>query len=240
MGYGVKQSKTIWGSDSAITTSWTDIWVQNIVRTNPAVAVQIGVSSGNANDTSAGSGARTVKLEGVDANYAPLSETITMNGQTKVVSVGTYLFVTAGSGLVNAGEIYAYDTSDSVVSGVPQTATKIFERIATGLNQSLSAHYTTSNVERLRLNHVEAALADDTATAKYGKVRCYVLTAGSVPIYYMLGGIGSPAALLECEPVIEIPPKTLIVFQGKVSAAGGEAMIMADFEAIPQRFDGTY
>ncbi len=70
------------------------------------------VVSSSVNDTSAGSGARTVKIEGLDGNYAPFAETVTLAGttpvalaNTSVIAINKFFVVTAGSGLANAGTV---------------------------------------------------------------------------------------------------------------------------------------
>lgn len=80
------------------------------------------VVSSSANDTAAGSGARTVKLEGLDSNYAPFAETIILNGvtpvplvNTSVVAINKFFVVTAGSGLVNAGTVDVRTVSGSTI-----------------------------------------------------------------------------------------------------------------------------
>lgn len=134
-------------SAAAVTTE-SDLWDQNLVATMPAAAVAVGVSSADANDTSAGTGARTVQVSGLDTNYIEVSETVTLTGQTKVVTTQTFLRVnkievlTAGSGGKNAGAVYAYDTADTVTAGVPQTQAKIMGKILIGNNVSQSGFFT--------------------------------------------------------------------------------------------------
>ena len=79
----------------------------------PESAGALTLVSADTNDTSAGTGARTVEVEGLDANYAPLTETFTMNGTTNVVGSSSFLrvfrmrVVTSGTGEINAGNITA-------------------------------------------------------------------------------------------------------------------------------------
>lgn len=76
-----------------------------------AAASQLEVVSTSAADTAAGTGARTVLIQGLDANWLPISETVTLNGTTPVTTVNSYLRVnlftttTSGSGKVNAGDL---------------------------------------------------------------------------------------------------------------------------------------
>jgi hypothetical protein len=236
----IENGVLIAGANDAVTTSYADVWKQNIVRTNPAAAVVLGVSSGNANDTSAGTGARTVRVTGLDANYNLLQETVTLNGQTKVVTVGTYLRVnkvevlTAGTGGVNAGELYVYDTSDTVTAGVPQTSTKIFGRIAAGLNITQMACYTTAANERLLLTRVLGQLGDLTTTVKYGKIRVKVQKFGELAKFFTLAQVSSAGGThaLEMENgIVEVPEKSDVSFQAIASAAG-EAIVWAWFKKI--------
>lgn len=54
-------------------------------------AETIDVESDNVADTSTGTGARKIKLIGLDANWDKISEDITMNGTTAVTSVNSYI-----------------------------------------------------------------------------------------------------------------------------------------------------
>ena len=79
----------------------------------PSSAGTVTLVSASTDDTSAGTGARTVEVQGLDENYLPLTETFTMNGTTNVVGSSSFLRVfrmrvlTAGTGEINAGNITA-------------------------------------------------------------------------------------------------------------------------------------
>lgn len=91
----------------------------------PAAATVMQVSSASANDTAAGTGARTILIAGLDSNYNPQSEVITLNGQTQVATTKSYLrityseILTTGSGNGQAGTIYV--GTGSATAGVPAT-----------------------------------------------------------------------------------------------------------------------
>ena len=125
--------------DNALET----IWAQGGLYAYLAAATVLKVSSSSANDSAAGTGARTVDLYGLDADYDEISETITLNGQTAVDTTQSFLRInrmvirTAGSGGQNAGVVYA--GTGTVTSGVPQN---IFATVAAGDNQSLMALWT--------------------------------------------------------------------------------------------------
>jgi hypothetical protein len=109
----------------------------------PASAGVLKVSSASANDTSDGTGTRTIQVEGLDANYAPISEVVIMDGQTPVNTVNSFLRVlylevlTYGSVAGAAGNIYA--GTGTVTAGVPAT---VYGQIDTGYNNFSFAGYT--------------------------------------------------------------------------------------------------
>jgi hypothetical protein len=99
------------GRNSAVGQSSEDVWMNGGVWVAPTSAVPMSIVSDSAADAAAGTGARTLTVSGLDANYAVQTETVTMNGLTPVLTVGSYikidtvLVATAGTGLVNAGTI---------------------------------------------------------------------------------------------------------------------------------------
>lgn len=131
------------GFNPAVGSAFTTVWNETVSVVYPATADVITISSGSTNDTAAGTGARTVLVSGLDAAFFPISETLTLNGQTAVTSTKSYFRIntlavqTAGSGGVNAGIIYA--GTGSVSTGKPGT---IYNSIGTGFNISFSAFYT--------------------------------------------------------------------------------------------------
>ena len=105
--------KPLRGWNAAITTTFEVIWGESAAYTPLVAAMSTPYCASNsANDTSAGTGARTISVKGVDTSYAAFDETVTMNGTTSVnLATANVLFInsievlTAGSGLVNAGII---------------------------------------------------------------------------------------------------------------------------------------
>lgn len=77
----------------------------------PATAQAMDIVSTSANDTAAGTGARTVIVYGLDASWNEVSETVTLNGATPVNLVNSYIrmfraiVLTAGSSETNEGNI---------------------------------------------------------------------------------------------------------------------------------------
>jgi len=116
--------------------------------TEPASAAQRSMSSSSVNDTSAGTGARTVKITYYDNTGAgPNTETITLNGTTAVNTVASNIrfiekmeVMTVGSGSVNAGTISLFGSTGGAggtvgTIGVGNLIT------ATGDNRTFWAHH---------------------------------------------------------------------------------------------------
>jgi hypothetical protein len=73
---------TKFGYNATTNTTAETIWTQSNAYTWNSAA-QLELTSTDADDTdTTGAGARTVTIEGLDANYAEITETVDMNGQT--------------------------------------------------------------------------------------------------------------------------------------------------------------
>jgi len=131
------------GFNPAVGTDEETIWSQGGLYSYLESASILKISSSNTNDTSAGTGARTVQLRGLDANYDEVTETVTLNGQTAVNTTNQFIRInrmqvlTVGSRGVNAGVIYA--GTGTVTAGVPANK---YATISIGDNQTLMALWT--------------------------------------------------------------------------------------------------
>jgi hypothetical protein len=137
------RSVIIFGYNPDVDTSRVTVWPYTGILPLPAAALQMKVSSSDANDTAAGTGARTVFVAGLDANHNEIEEIVTLNGQTAVLTTQSFLHInnayvaTAGSGLSAAGDIYFGD--GVVTAGVPAT---VYDLIKFDYNQRITASYT--------------------------------------------------------------------------------------------------
>lgn len=134
---------TVFGFNPDVDQTQVSVWPLQSLITFPATALQMTVSSTSASDTSAGTGARTIVVEGLDANYNEITETVTMNGQTAVTMTNALLRVnyayvaTAGSGNSAAGDIYI--GTGTVTAGVPAT---VYDVIKFDYNVTTTGSYT--------------------------------------------------------------------------------------------------
>ena len=153
----------VWdGADGAIST---DVWVP------PTIARVHDIVSTLAIDTnSAGIGARTVEIQGLDTNWDLQTETVNMNGTTNVATANSYrrIFrmkvVTAGTLGINAGKITATAQTDATVTAVIQV----------GNNQTLMAIYTVPNGKTAYITSYYASFAGATPSTVSGNVRMLI------------------------------------------------------------------
>lgn len=137
------ESLHIFGYNPDVDTLEETVWPLDGILGHPAAPTVMKISSTSANDTAAGTGARTVFIKGLNGTGGYTTETVTLDGQTAVDTVNTYdaiesLVVTsAGSGGKNAGLIYA--GTGVVTGGVPAVPYSV---ISAGENISTVGHWT--------------------------------------------------------------------------------------------------
>jgi hypothetical protein len=121
---GLRQGWTTWnkfGYNADVDTAADEVIAEfggsiNIMTSGDT----LDVVSSDTNDTSAGTGARTILITGIDENNLPQTETVTMNGVTPVTTSNSWLgvnriaVVTAGTGGTNAGTITVDDNAGTV------------------------------------------------------------------------------------------------------------------------------
>jgi hypothetical protein len=133
----------VFGYNPDVDQTRVTVWPYTGILPLPTAALQMKVSSSSANDTANGTGARTVFVAGLDANHNEISEIVTLNGQTAVLTTQSFLHInnayvaTAGSGLSAAGDIYFGD--GTVTAGVPAT---VYDLIKFDYNQRITGSYT--------------------------------------------------------------------------------------------------
>jgi hypothetical protein len=217
--------------------TWEDVWSQGGSYTFQSSAVTLGVSSASTDDDAEGTGARTLEIRGLDANYARQTETITLDGQTKVESTKQYIRVlgakvlTAGSGGINAGKLYIYDTSDTVTDGVPQTASKIMAVIDADYGQAQMAIYTVP------AGYTGFMIARNISLSQranqYCDVELMVRPFGGAWLHKTLDGFAlDPSPLGRTFPVpraSDFNAKADIRYRTRSSATGGVVAVEFDF-----------
>lgn len=99
------------GLNSDVSTTIETIWTVGGQYVYPPSALQMSVVSSSADDSASGIGLRTLLIEGLDADRNVITEVVTLNGITAVLTTKNYLRInnlialTAGSTITNVGTI---------------------------------------------------------------------------------------------------------------------------------------
>ncbi len=244
MNKGTLQTLLLTGRNPAApTASLGDIWgypsiaAGQQVRVLPAAGFTLALISDSAADTAAGTGARTVQVNYLDANYLPHTAIFTLNGQTAVASatsidggaggavtalrINGLEVITTGTGLTNAGNIYATDSSNTYAAGVPVTTTLVYNCILIGDNHDSTSMFTIPAGYYGLLLELIPSIADVTATQKFGKSALMMTTgANGIFIRFDFGSLTSTTNPQNVAPqaLPFIQPKSDIRMQAQVSA----------------------
>lgn len=207
------QSITVFGYNGDVDTVMETIWPYGGLLAFPSVALQMKVSSDSADDASAGTGARTVYISGLDANHNVVSETVSMNGQTAVLTTNSYLHInqcyvaTAGSLDSAAGSIYI--GTGTVTLGIPAT---VYDVIQYDYNTRVTGSYT---VPAGYTGYVSQGLFSSGQSSGSGPVTGRLMTRGTDDIRRTAAivTINNGSADYTFEYPLAVPEKTTIEAQ---------------------------
>lgn len=163
----------------------------------------VNVRSASANDTAAGTGARTVKIIGLKTSTSTAyeSEDITLNGTTNVTSVNSWW-------RINRAFVMTGDDNDGVITIEPSvTAANVFAQMPAGFSQTQIGAFTVPAemrmlVKRIRVAIVRASGAAGSATISfrvrepggvYRAVRIFEVQTGGPVNYTEFAGTVFPA-----------------------------------------------
>lgn len=225
------KSLFVFGNNADINGSVETIWSQGGVYAYPAAAIAMKVSSSSADDDAAGTGARTVVVTGLDENYNEASETVTLDGQTEVLTTTTFIRIfaayvaTAGSGGTAAGTIYV--GTGTVTAGVPAT---IYAAIPLGENRTQSCIWTVPAGYTLYVTGGTFSAASNNA-AQYVLGKFVIRPFGGVFQNTADITVNSNVFKYDWEVALPIPEKTDIEARG-IALSGSNFFVTAAFEGI--------
>lgn len=198
-----------------------------------ATAAKLDITSSNAADAAAGTGARTIAIYGLAADYTQQSEVLTLSGNTIVQSALAYKRVfeiavlTAGSGLANAGDIYVVKTGTggTYTTGVPGTTTGAFIKALTGDNFGLSGLWTCPAGCTYSLNALAMSARGQSGTIKL--LRCYPDNGLTYPQLEINFAPADPGLAKFPVPVITVNEKEDLYFTVLSATAGALVSVEA-------------
>jgi hypothetical protein len=144
---------------TALGPLWEGLTLSGGAYVYPTVAAPLVLVSDSASDTSA----LSVQIQGLDANYAPLVETIAMNGTTNVTTTNSFLrinLMTTTNGL-NVGNITAKISSTT------------YAKISAGIGQTQMSLYTVPAGYTFYLSYLQADASIGFTSSNYMKFAEY-------------------------------------------------------------------
>ncbi len=123
----------LYGTQSAVTSAYIPIWENATAYTFPSSAIQMTLYSSSASDTNV-----SVLIQGLNASYTPISETLVLtNGTTGVTTVNSYfrihsISIVTSSANNPVGTIYLSNSAKTVT----------YAQIAIGVGRSQMTIYT--------------------------------------------------------------------------------------------------
>ena len=228
---------TVFGFNPDVDTAEETVWPGGGIYVSPSAATIMKVSSTDADDTALGTGARTILIEGLDASYNEITETVVMNGQTQVSTTKEFIRInyarvmTAGSS--NSAEGTIYIGVGTATDGVPTTAYQI---IRFDYNTSVTGHYT---IPAGYTGYMDAGSINVGQVGGSNPVICRLIISGQSNIKYSIAivALNNGTAQYAFQYPLAIPEKTDIE-----AAAAGEAannFVTSYFNIVLVKNDGA-
>lgn len=220
------------GDNPSVGTSYEAIWEVGGDAVWPIAAETLSVVSSDVDDDDGDTGARTILIQGLDADLAAVQEVVTMNGTSAVTTTNSYLrlnrafVVTCGtSGGTNEGDIVITQSSSGDAMG----------RISAGLGQTQKALYTVPAGYTL-YNTKIVYTTDSSKTVDFQvRIRALDSDTGSAPytpwrqIAYVPGVSGIEVT---GDGYTEIPAGTDIEFRAKASTGTATCAVSVQFYLV--------
>lgn len=221
------------GSNSAVGASSEDIWTPGGALVWPEAAETVRIKAGgNAADTAAGNGARSVTIEGLDENWDLASETVVTAGASAsspttitfirvfrayVVTVGVY--GAANTGAITIENTTSTDDLAQIAAGIGQTEMTHYTIAADKKGYLLGVNITIGGTDLAAVSMYQRPNADDVTVPFTGAKRLVIrnVTQGAGPI------------AREVFAPIEFASKTDLWLMG---VSSGTSEVSADYDLI--------
>jgi hypothetical protein len=139
----------IYGYGSAVTTATIPAWENATAYTFPASATTMNlVSTVNTGGDKTGT---TVLIQGLDSTYTSISETLTLNGTTVVVTTKSYLRINS----ISVASVTGGVMPTGVITLKDLTNTTTYAQIAAGFGRSQMSIYTVPAGNTFYLSRID-------------------------------------------------------------------------------------
>ena len=213
----------IYGYQTAVTTSFIPLWENATAYTYPGSAITMNLA-GSAGDTA------SILIQGLDANYLQISETLTLTGATAVPTVNKYfrinsMSVAAGSSTNPSGAVTLKDV----------TNTTTYAQINTGVGKTQAGIYTVPAGYTFYLSRIEGYTSYNGNNANYVNYRNYAIGPSGVAV------VSQQAPFSQFYHVQRVMPRPFAEktdLQIQCSANTGTAVISVAWEGYLIQNDG--
>ena len=220
------------GFNSDINGTEETVWSNGGIYVYPTTAARMYVNSTSANDTAGGTGVRSIRVFGLDANYNEVSEDLAMTGQSQTLTANTYIRVyrayalTAGSLGTAAGTIYIANGAGLNGSFIPTGS--ILANLGTD-NQTQLALWTVPAGYTFHLSQVDFTAAVSLANT-YMTTKLRVREFGGVFRTLFVNVLQSGTYVTDIKIPLPLPEKTDI--ECRASSSGNNNPVSASFAGI--------
>jgi hypothetical protein len=221
-----------YGADPVVTTAFEV--VSDVGQSKPlhvAAATTVAVSSSHAEDKSDGTGARSILITGLDANYDVLTEVVVPTGLTDAITTGLFLrinqaqILSSGTGLTNAGDIYVRDDAGSQSSGVPDDIDEVFEKIRAGFGISESSIFSVPRGFTFFASNIEVFGGGGSTITFQGHVWLQAIDSNVIVFEGVLDDYEADIARTS---MVSIPQKSTVWIEAKTTTGSSEITAILD------------
>jgi hypothetical protein len=230
VGY-IEQGRKFGANPAVGNGAFEDIWYNGgsytLLTSAETVRVKVG---GNAADDSAGLGARTITIYGLDENWAEQSETITLAGASASSATTTTFIRINRAEVATVGTANAANTGNIVVEGV--TSSTVLANIEAGYGRTQLSMYAVPANKTLYIT----AFKISVGAADSADVRLWHTQDGSLALpfkhYEFTLEDFSGYNYVKLETYLKYTEKETVGFDAKRITGSGSARVSCDFDYI--------
>ena len=199
------ETLNVFGYATAVSTSFVAVWENNAAYVFPTVASTMVASSSSASDT-----AVTILINGLDASYVPITESVTLNGTADVPTTKVFwrinsVITTAGNA---AGTVYIKNAGGTT-----------YAQITIGAGKTNMSVYTVPAGHTAYMTQFDAFSSTSVTSGVYATFRALLTSSTGVNNVVLTAPFLNTYAVSRPYP-IAIAEKTDVQFQCKSSGAG--------------------
>lgn len=212
------EAVNIMANNNNVATTQETVWGESGLYIFPSSASTMTISSSDANDTSAGTGLRTITVQGLDTDYLEITEVVSLNGQTGVTTSNSYLrinrLIGATAGSTNSNEGTVYIGTGSITAGKPAN---VFNLVEIGSNISHTGIFT---VPVSKFFYIPSAIFS-VESGKFVEITLVAAAENGIPLELTEWDISGAVMVFNSQISRGIPQKADLEMRARNSTGGG-------------------